>query len=438
MTRGLALRVRRFRPPRATGAMVAQVSQALGSFVLQVLAARELGSSGLGLFALLFGSMVMLTAVSTGLIGDSLTVLDRHDPAIRAALWRLTCVTVAAAAIVTLLATLATGMLEPTTAVAFATATVAFMSADLLRRTQMASLHFWRLVGVDSVALVAALTTLAITSTTGPLGLVDFLVALAAGQVTACVVAFCFLPPADRARPPRRWGAVRTVMGFGLWRAAQQFVRPTMLNLARWVVLLAAGQAALGELEAARVFVAPAMLLVQGTGSYLFSSYAGDRAGGTAPLLRRADRAATIMLVGAVLVGVLASATSPLLGRYLTGGAFALSVPGVLGWAVYAASCAAVLPYGSLAAVQGKQIRVLGIRLFDSAFSLALAATALLALGLATPWMPWFLSIGSFLGGLLCRQLLLRPLVRSEHVPVPLGADASDGRRATSAPGRPR
>ncbi len=82
---------------RVAGAVGAQLSQALASFVLQVLAARLLGASGLGTFALLYGGIIIGTALCTGLVGDSLTVLDRNDPHIRAGLQKL-CALVSALA----------------------------------------------------------------------------------------------------------------------------------------------------------------------------------------------------------------------------------------------------------------------------------------------------------------------------------------------------
>src|SRR6185312_6171777 len=68
------------------GGIAAQMSQALGSLLLQVLAARLLGADGLGAFAVLFGLIVMATAVCTGFVGDSLTVLDRGRREVRSAL----------------------------------------------------------------------------------------------------------------------------------------------------------------------------------------------------------------------------------------------------------------------------------------------------------------------------------------------------------------
>lgn len=404
------------RVPRAAGALAAQMTQALGSFVIQVLAARELGAAGFGVFAFLFGAMIMATALSTGLIGDSLTVLDRHDPSVRAALWRLGWLVVVVASLGGLATGYVFGGLGLGTSVVFAGAVATFMAADLLRRMLMANLRFWSLVLVDGVAVVVALGFLGLLHAQGPLGLHHFLMATVVGQLTACAVALTRLPAPERWRARGSWGAWRAVLGFGAWRATQQFVRPTMLTLARWVVLLAAGQAAVGELEAARVYVAPAMLLVQGVGSYLFSTFAAERALGPTRLLVRADRAAVVMLVGALVVGAAASAALPIAGDLLTGGRFDLSLLAIVGWACYAASCAAVLPYGSLAAVGGRQRWVLGLRVLDSLFSLTVAASAVLLLGASTDWVPWLLSVGSFAGGLLCRQLILVPLRRSAGI----------------------
>ncbi|WP_152187760.1 lipopolysaccharide biosynthesis protein [Georgenia satyanarayanai] len=403
-------------PHRALGALAGQVTLALGSFVLSVVAARTLGATGFGTYALLFGAVVMATAVTTGLLGDSLTVLDRHDPGVRASLTRIGLLLVAVLAAAGFAASLP--VLSAGTALVFALALTAFVLADLCRRLLMATLRFWSLVLVDAAGLVALLAFLAGFGLTGRLTLDHVLGALAVGQTVAGLLAVARLPAVERRLRLRGAGNWRAVVGYGSWRALQQFVRPTTLNLARSVVLVAAGTAAVGELEAARVVVAPAMLLVQGVGSYLFSSYAADRGQGSAALLTRADRAATVMLAGAVLVAASAAVLLPRLGPLVTADRFDISLLATLGWACYAASCAAVLPYGSLAAVQGRQQWVLLIRVVDSAVALGLVLLALRALGVAAEWMPWFLSVGSFVGGALCRQLLLRPRRSTRPAPA--------------------
>ncbi|GAA5109375.1 hypothetical protein GCM10023339_09370 [Alloalcanivorax gelatiniphagus] len=401
----------------ALGALVAQVAQALANFVVQVVAARELGASGVGTFALLFGTIVMVTAVSSGLVGDSLTVLDRHEQAVRSALWRITWTLVAAAAVLALL--VGCSVLSVPAGVLFATSVATYVVADLARRVLMARLEFWLLVVTDGAALLVTAGVLVAGSVTGDLRLEHFLAALTAGQLTAAVVATRLLPPHERLRPPSGWGDWRAVLGYGSWRAVQQFVRPTTLNAARWLVLVAAGTAAVGVLEVTRVLVAPAMLLVQGVGSYLFASYASDRDRPTAQLRARADRAAAVMLVGAAAVGAVVAVSLPLLEDLVTDGSFELSVVAVLGWSCYAASCAAVMPYGSLAAVRGRQAAVLLVRLVDSVLSLLLVAVLLLGLGVDAQVTPWLLSAGAFFGGLLCRQVLLSGSTRHVGTAAP-------------------
>jgi O-antigen/teichoic acid export membrane protein len=399
------------------GAMVGQGTLALGSLLLQVVAAHALGAEGLGRFALLFGYVVMATAVSTGLVGDSLTVLDRRDPTLRSGLVTAAVVTIALAA--GLAFALGAGPLGIWVALLFALATAAFMVADLLRRLLMASLRFWSLVIVDGLGLAAAGVVLLAAAGAGQLTLGHLVAALAIGQLTACCVAWQCLPIEERRLARLGFAGLPDVFGFGGWRAVQQFVRPTTLNAARWVVLIAAGNAAVGELEAARVLVAPAMLLVQGVASYLFASYAAAQDQPVAVLLGRADRGAITMLAGCTLLAVVAAVAVPWIGPVVTGDQFGIAVVAVLGWGVYAASCAAVQPYGSLAAVRGAPAKVLLLRVLDSSAALAVTTLAVLVWGMPFVWVPWVLAGGSFLGGYLCRRLLLVPQVSRVATALP-------------------
>ncbi len=413
----------RIKAPKALGAVAAQLTQALASFVLQVIAARELGAQGFGIYAFMLGSIVMATALTTGLVGDSLTVLDRGRRAVRVALVTVAFVVVGVATAAAFVLGVSVGGLSWHTSLAFAAALGTFTAEDLGRRVLMADLHFWRIVVVDATVFLVSLGTLAVAAALGSITLDGFLVAIILGQVSGGIVAFLSLRRRRRAGPkpeaePDAAHAVRTqiltVLRFGTWRAAQQFVRPTMLNLARFVVLVVASQAAVGELEAARVFVAPAMLLVQGVGYYLFATYAQGRDLPTSALLARADRASVRLLLGAVLVGGITAAAVPLLEDVMTAGNFDLSVVAVLGWAVYAASIAAVMPFGSLATVRGRQAPFLAFRTADSLVSVGLVAAGIGLLSIPVDWAPWLLSVGSFAGGLFCRQLLLSPMATAE------------------------
>ena len=69
---------------KALGAVIAQAAQAGIGLLLQILVARLLGIDEYGRFAILYGVVIVATAVVTGLIGDSLVVLERSQRAIRA------------------------------------------------------------------------------------------------------------------------------------------------------------------------------------------------------------------------------------------------------------------------------------------------------------------------------------------------------------------
>lgn len=407
-----ALRVR-LKSAGALGAIAAHLSQALGSFVLQLLAARALGAAGLGLFALVYSVLLMASAVSTGLIGDSLTILDRQRDTIRSGLQRWAVTAALASGLAAAAATALSRTLTPRGSILFGAALAVFLLEDALRRLLMASMRFWLLVLVDGAGLVVALATLGLAATAGPLTIDTFLLALLFGQIVAGVVAIPLLPRVERRLAPWRPAAMAEVWRFGSWRAAQQSIRPTMLTVARVLIILAAGRAAFGQLEAGRVYMAPAILLVGGVGTYLMASYARRKHVALEEMLRKADRASVLMLGVAVLLGGLASAAAPVLGPLVTGGGYDLAPIAVFGWAIYAASTAAVMPFASLAAVRGRQPLIVAIRVADSALSVLCLWLVLFVLGSDVSWAPYALAVGSFVGGFVIRMRVLKPLCRN-------------------------
>ncbi len=154
---------------RLVGALAGQGTLALAGLVLQVAAARELGAAGLATFSLVYGAVVLATAVTSGLVGDSLTVLDRHDPGVRAALHRLALGTALGTGLAGgLLAALA-GWGSAWAGVWIGVATVSFVLEDLLRRLLQATGRYWRLPAVDLSGAAAALAVLVALRAGGPL-----------------------------------------------------------------------------------------------------------------------------------------------------------------------------------------------------------------------------------------------------------------------------
>ena len=194
---------------------------------------------------------------------------------------------------------------------------------------------------------------------------------------------------------------------YGALRALQQAVRPSLLALTRIVVIALVGVAAAGQLEAGRIYTAPALLVVFGLNGFLFASYALDSKSALPAALRRADRGVLLLVAITMAFGVVAVLCVPVLGPLIAGGQYDIPVPTVVGWVVYTISVAAVTPYGALAAVRGRQAAVLVVRIADSLVSLALAATVAYVTG-SEEWVPFGLALGSFAGGMLIRHYVLR------------------------------
>lgn len=403
---------------RATGAVAGQVTQAAAGLVLQVAAARYLGAAGLATFSLIYGAIVLVTAVSSGMVGDSLTVLDRQEPRVRAGLhvWGLVVAGGAGVAGVGLGAV--TGVVSPWAAVLLGASVTAYVVEDALRRLLMATGRYWSLPAVDVTSLVLALAPLIAWAMVGRLTLTAFLLALLIGQAGAAVVAWWLVAADERPRGPWRRPDLWQVWGFGSWRAASQMVRPGLLTCLRLIVVAAAGAAAYGPLEAARVYTAPTLVLVTGLGTYLLPHYVATRERPAAAAIRSADRAALGLAAAVALITAVAVVLRPLVEPLLTGGHYPVPLLAVVGWGAYAVAGAFLLPYSGLATVHRRQHRVLGFRLLEFAALLLVVALTLTVPG-GEGWAPMALALGPVLAALGVRQAVLRPLAR----PVPARAE---------------
>ena len=419
-----AVRVVALLRSQAAGAAIAQIWQALTTFGLQAIAAAALGASGLGTFSLCLGVIVLATAVVSGMVGDSLVILDRHDPEVRGGLFGWTLLLSVLGAAVAALVMAATQALRPAEAALFGAALAAFVLESLLRRLFMAVLRFWRLVLIDGVGLVVSMTLLLAVARLSQVSLAAFFASLLLGQVVAVAVGLALLDVRERqvAAPTRRGFVV--VARLGLWRGAQVSIPPLVLTLVRLVVIAAIGTVALGSLEAARIFAAPALLVVQGFGSYLLSVYVRDRGVGLEALTRRASRTSVWMTGAAVLLaGALALMSGPL-GALALHSSLSINPWTVFGWGLYVAGTATCQPFASLAAVHGHQVKVFLCRCGDAAAALiGLSLLAVVEPGHLAVWTPYILAAGLVLGGGLVRRLILRPAVqRRRSLPTPARA----------------
>ncbi|OMQ15482.1 hypothetical protein A7K94_0209120 [Modestobacter sp. VKM Ac-2676] len=397
----------------AAGAVVGQGTQALAGLVLLVAAARHLGAAGLATFSLVYGAVVLVTAVASGMVGDSLTVLDRSSPRTRAGLHVWAVLISGGAGVSGALLAVATGILPTWAGLLLGLATTAFVVEDTLRRLLMATGRFWSLPAVDGTSLVVALGTLIAWASLGSLDLAAFVVALLAGQTTASFVAWSCLPVEERPTGPWRAPALAEVWGFGVWRAAAQTVRPGLLTALRIVVVGLAGAATYGPLEAARVYTAPALVLVAGLGSYLLPRYAAMQNGPARVMLRAADRSALGVALAVAAISAVAVLLQPAVEPLLTGGDYAMPVAAVVGWGVYAIAAAVLLPYSAAATVHRRQRRVLALRLVELVGLVAVAVLIALADG-GEQWAPMGLAVGPLLVAVAVRQAVLAPLARDE------------------------
>lgn len=411
------------------GAVAAQLSQALLSFGLQAIVAHTLGAGGLGTYALIYSVIVTSSALTGGLVGDSLTVLDRSQPPIRAALqhWALSSTT--AASVLTAAALVGFGVVDLVTGVIVAAASATFLLEGLLRRILMAELRFWSVVVVDGVSLVASLATLGVWAAAATLDLDAMLVALVVGQVAGTLAGLPLLSAEDR-----RWSwsrpDLRAVWSYGSLRAVQQTIRPLLLTLVRVLVIIEAGREAFGRLEAARIYVAPGILVIQGLGTYLFASYARDRTSPLSRLVRRADRTAVAMAVAALAAGALASALAGPLGPVITGSSFSIDPVEALGWAAFAAATAANAPYASLAAVRARQAAVIRNAVLVAVATLAVAAGLLLT-GAPVVLAPLVIAGGLVVQALVLRNRILPGSEQAAATPPGTAADDAAGRSET-------
>jgi O-antigen/teichoic acid export membrane protein len=391
----------------AAGAVTAQFSQAAASFLLSVAALRSLKTADYGVLALLLGVLVVATALMTGFVGDSLTILNRHDDRIRAGLEIWALIIAVSLLVGGAIFGYSAGLLDPVDAALFGLSLAAFTLEDCGRRLLMANLRFWSVVATDLTYLVAAAVILLTARlTSGHLRLADFLIALVLGQALATGVAIALLPATDRRLSAWTDPAVRAVAQFGSWRAVQQTTRPAALTIVRFLVVIAAGRAALGHLEAARVYMSPTLLLAQGTGTFLLATYALDRHLSRRTAIRRSDRTSAFLVTLSAALSALAVLALPWLGGLLSGGSTAIDPWAAAGWGFYAAGAAISMPYISLASVRTPQRTVVGLRLVDTAASIILA-TALLAVGTSPSFVPFALGAGILFGAALQRWVSL-------------------------------
>jgi O-antigen/teichoic acid export membrane protein len=410
----VATQRRRFlrRHSNAVAAVLTNGIAAASSLVLQLVAARTLGATGLGRFSLLTSMLITVATVQSGWIGDSLTVLDRFAPAMRAALVRSQQVAVVLALLLGAAGAAAFRITGPGVALVFGSALALWLLEDTGRRLLMARREFWKAVVNDGTYAAAALGTLGVSLLIdGSPSLGTLVWSMAIGAGAACLAAVVQLPRHELAPPPAGTPVdMAGLSAFAGWRAAQIGLRPGAQFLMRVMVAGTLSSAALGRLEAGRLLLAPVHVVINGAGLLLLPTYTDRLRRGTFSLA--SVRKAMLVLAGlALAAGVAALLAAQWLSPLVTGGSFEVSPLAILSWTLLMAAFGAGIPAG-LALVAAEQPReTFLVRAADAALGL-LCALGAVALGVPE-LAPAGLAVGATVGALW----LLRAL--SGHVPPP-------------------
>lgn len=389
---------------RRIPAVAAQFTQALTSLVFGMVAVRALDPTGFGQYSLVISTLVVMTGATTGLVGDTLTVLDRHHPPIRSALQHLALGSALVGGLVVAFVGIVLGWFPNATAPIVAVAVLSFLFEDVLRRMLMANSRFVSVLWVDlSYAAAAALTLWVIWSvSTVTLGMI--FVAMTVGQCVAAVVAVNLLPAEERYLVMSRGAAWRETLGFGSWRAIQGLVGPARLWGARALVAAFATLASVGVLEANRLVVAPIQLAVQGMASAILVAYVTRARTEPWRLNRAADRDALLLVGGALAGTAILVAAAPLVGRILLGSTELVNRPAMLGWGLVAVGAGAAIPYMHVSSVLGAPGAAASVRILDMVLSLAAVGTLMLT----TTADESYIYVPAVLGLVVCSTALLQ------------------------------
>ena len=405
---------------RAVLVLASQGISAISALLLELVAARELGASGLGTFTVLWAVLVLYNSAQTGWLGDSLTVLPRFEPRVRRALFRYQWMVLVLAFVVGSAAAIAVNAGDARTAALFGIALTAWVAEETGRRLFLARLEFAELLLNDAIyAVVATVVALSFLSSNKPYSLDNLFIAMIAGSVASIVAALIRLPKDEFRRPAPGDACMREVASFGAYRAAQISVRPLALLAMGWLVLAGAGADAVGRLEVGRLIIAPAITLVNGAGAALLTLFRNElnleqegvpgHVGGMRKLLIQS----TVLLgIGTAVYAAVALSLATRLADFLTNGQFAVNTLAVLSWGIFTIMWGLGMPAGNAAVAQGRAKEAFWIRLADSAVGLAFAGAFVI---LAPRWAPPLgLAIGASVGVVWLWMVVLHDTDRVE------------------------
>jgi exopolysaccharide production protein ExoQ len=398
---------------RPLGALISQGLVAASSLGLQLVAFSQLGAGGLGSFSLLFGILVTVNSIQSGWIGDSLTVLDRFDPGFRRALIQSQVVAVGLTFVVTTLASLPIGGIDLNTAVLFGLASTAWVIEETIRRLLIARREFWKLVVNDAAFACGSFGLVSFTIISdNQFTLETLILALFAGAVVAIGLGVAQLPRVELSRGLLGPTRMPELASFAFWRAAQIGLRPGSQAIVRFIIVAAVSVEALGQLEAARLLLAPVLTAVNGAGVYLLPTYSSQARQRQA--FRPAVPIAMAVVGGAAAAyGAIALVLRSPLAGLLPGGGEAITALALLAWTAYSIGFGAGIPAGNAMVALGRSRDAFGVRCLDA--TVGIIGASILAIAGWVDAAPFGLAAGTFVGAVM----LLRRLGDPSNAPAP-------------------
>lgn len=378
----------------ASAAIVSQGVVAASSLVLQILALRDLGTTGLAVFSILSnGLIVTAAALHTGWVGDSLVILDRHEPNVRRALF----VASGISAIVSFAFGLGGGMafagLDLPSAVLFGAALCLWLVEETGRRLMMARLEFVQLVINDIVFAVGSLGLTFAVMTTARLTMDWLILSLLVGSVASILSAVIQLPFSELRPPPRGPAAMRELAAFSTWRSGQLTMRPLGMLLSRVAVATLVSRSALGLLEAGRLIIAPILTAANGFGGFSLPFFTRHRNAGTLRM-RLVYSFAAASAAGAALYFPVALLVAPLFEEMADSGPIPTAL--ILTWCVYSVAYSANVPIVNALTSLMHSRTVFWGRCVDSAVIVLLSAVAVEVGGIEL--VPLAMTLGMAIG----------------------------------------
>lgn len=363
----------------ALGAFASQGLNALSSLVIQVIGARTLGVEGFGHFILIYSILIALTALYTGWVGDSLVVLDRADPRVRAGIAASICAwTLAAAA-----TGITCGLLIGTTwiiTLEIAALLIVWLLEETGRRIYTARRRYWGLTANDLLYNAVALCGIALVEDGGAnLTLETLLLCMIAGSTVAGLASALSLPRAETRLPRPSRESFREIAAFGAWRSFNVGIRPLGLFLARSTAIAVYGAASLSSIQAAWLLLAPAMVLVNGAGMFLLPFLKERELSDSGLRLSTLRTPIVLLACAAAAWSIVAIAFSPSLQRVLFSHSESHLHVGrwaVAGWSMYVVALSFAMPL-SMALIARRRPRLVArAQLVETAVGLALVGAS--------------------------------------------------------------